>query len=405
MTRALLLLLDILSRWERKDALDHDQVPKGMSLEISIQSPSDSQHWFQHLFSLRECHPYNPFPQGSGSRNDLATGSFSIKHNTDETHCIRNGALRYLDCPDGAILRLCGKLLDLNYRIVPRHGTRRKRKTFPRIEIVTGLAFRRQCHRKLSSNVVSKVITESFVCLEDMRKLKKLVKTGFPSTLRRLSIFKDFDRRHESFTRPSRLALGRVLNKASRELEVLAEAEVFFENPPKLRYRPKLSPQWPNFRRLALTTAELHPEKLNSTITGSLNYPCKRWMPKLKILEIGNSGEWTEEKGHACIFRYTFNERDGPIVTWSSTWPAEKELVLSPDLIQRWQVITSHTGHQLKVKRKPLVGVGLERPYQLSCLHVAVVPWLFLRKDILSGVSKFQLISELHSRFRDRELC
>lgn len=129
------------------------------------------------------------------------------------------------------------------------------------------------------------------------------------------------------------------------------------------------------------------------------------WMPKLEIMEIGNSGEWTEEKGHACIFRYTFNERDGPMVTWSSTWPAEKDLVLSPDLIQKWQVITSHTGHQLKVERKPLVGVGLDWPYQLSCLHVAVVPWLLLKKDILSGLSRFQLINELHSRFRDRELC
>lgn len=215
-----------------------------MSLEISIQSPSDSQHWFQHLFSLRECHPYNPFPPGKrlkkrfGDWFGFVDSQFSIKHNTDETHCIRNGALRYSDCPDGATLRLCGNLLDLNYRIAPRHGTRRKRKTFPRVEIVTGLAFRRQCHRKLSPNVVSKVITESFVCLEDMRsefklsltslssnyqkELKRLVKTGFPSMLRRLSIFKDFGRRHESFTRPPRLALGRVLDKASRELEVLA---------------------------------------------------------------------------------------------------------------------------------------------------------------------------------------
>ncbi|KAK4196155.1 hypothetical protein QBC40DRAFT_352013 [Triangularia verruculosa] len=268
MTRALTLLLETLSRWKKKDFLAENQDLKDMVLEISAHSPSDSQHSWLQMFGLRDSYPYSTSPSGMRLQERFTDWfyfmdrHFVIAKTTDGFHHLQNGYLRIRNLPGGAKARLFGAALELNFRNSPLVGRRRKRNRFPVVEIVTGLCFRRQFHRRLAPSMLGKLI-DSFVCLQDIqhefwvpskiwtasqedyqyeKELSSYLLTpGLPKTVRRLSLFRDFN--HQFTGRESKKPAVRAVPvmaysvfKASRHLEVLSsswitDAADFFKVP------------------------------------------------------------------------------------------------------------------------------------------------------------------------------
>ncbi|KAK0668656.1 hypothetical protein QBC41DRAFT_225771 [Cercophora samala] len=427
-TRALVLLLDILSRWKKKDMLQPQQVSKGMILELSAQSPSDAQHSFLRCFHLRESYPYKVSPDGLKLRKRFKDWfyfmdrSLVVGRKNDEFHHLEGG-IPNRSLPNGAKARLHGTPLELNYRNSPLDHKRRTRNKLPTVELVTGLSFRRQFFRTLAPSMVRKLM-EGLVCLQDFRyefwlpspswqvsdvyfraELKTLLRSGLPTTLRRLSLFRDFDHRFtvQQFNKPApptRKCDSLALAEASHQLEVLSsswitDAADFFAAP------KRESSPWPFLRHLALTTSYLHPERphdlMNSVI--GLAAVAASQMPNLEKMEIWSCGGWRNCLGHACIFRYGFNEVDGSVITWSSTWPDERELVFSKAVIRAWKAVAEGRkgGRPLRVERRPLVDVNIESCFNQWQFHAAVIPRLELKKEVLEGLSRFQLATELKS--------
>ncbi|KAK4196152.1 hypothetical protein QBC40DRAFT_235024 [Triangularia verruculosa] len=437
-TRALIRLLDILSQWKRKDALKEHRA-KGMVLELSAHSPSDVQHHWRHLFPLREDYPYRPLDDHSPyiefSREDKEEcGSL-----TDEFHHIEKGDLRLRNVPHGARARLFGRsLLDFNFRNCPLRRKRRTRTKLPQVELVTGLCFRRQFYRSLRPVVVGRLMKESFPCIQKLnyefwyqnvgpehlheRELPWFLLYRIPATLKKLTLFRDFNltlngqQYWDNYPAASDL-IGGILAIASRNLEVLASSwitdakdflkpydkEFFALHGHKTIGGDILS--WPNLHSLALTATDLHPSSSHGRMNRLLLFAARAAMkmPKLTTMELWNSGGWKPTTAQACVFRYHCSKKDGPTITWCSTWPDDYEFVLNKGVISAWrEVAETHARRTLTVqhiqlgpKELPIYG-----PFIKWRTNGALTGELMLDNEILENISQFQI--ELETLRRPR---
>ncbi|KAH7234432.1 hypothetical protein B0J15DRAFT_570803 [Fusarium solani] len=349
---AVLKLFAILSTWDSTD---------GVTLELSTNSPSDPQHWFKN------------YCFGDGSQGVRNWGS--------SDHGWSNGTR--ISSPNSRTLGRLFETIDLTSRL-----------RLLRVGVVTRLVIRRHLRRRLTASSLRMLLDKlpRLECLlfEPWRQWDPLIQRlrdrgkgicwsqdafmadkstdynmmlegGLPSTLKRLSIFEDFDEIH---MRPIRTSiwpqprpglarigspeLARTIAEQSLQLthlsvSFLIEAFHFFRPEQRLW-------TWHNLEFLSLTSELLRPRRGYIMLWSFLYLAAlvASRMPKLQEMILWNGG-----KGHACAFRYS---RQKAAITIQSTWGVG----LHHTVEAIWQqVLMLHTGCRLHVDVRTISGTAI----------------------------------------------
>ncbi|KAI0191568.1 hypothetical protein F4808DRAFT_474055 [Astrocystis sublimbata] len=278
-------------------------------LDISVHSPSDSEHWFKAL-------TFGPDFGRLGHRQRLT-------EQQDQW--------------------LCQHYLPLF-----------------QIPAITSVFLRQQNRRRWSPNTIAFIFTYCHnvqeIFYEPWREWERgqqrwtdhdykqlcdhLVILNFK--LKRLTIFENSNEQYsrrcnncDLIRQPCSIVSGR-LAQVSLMLEHLsassiADASQFFD-------ARKSSFQWPNLASLALTSQLLTPDgdlgEIHAMLQAALAAAFA--MPQLKTMEI-----WNGRKGFAGLFKYQFIEYRRPAVaTWRGTWG----LALLPELKESWEKLAYKQG-------------------------------------------------------------
>ncbi|UPK95600.1 hypothetical protein LCI18_006535 [Fusarium solani-melongenae] len=327
---AVLKLFAVLSTWDSTD---------GITLELSTNSPSDPQHWFKNY-----C---------------FGDGTQGVRNWGRSDHGWSNGTR--ISSPSSRTLGRLFETIDLTSRL-----------RLLRVDVVTRLVIRRHLRRRLTASSLRMLLDKlpRLECLlfEPWREwvsaghYNRMLESGLPMTLKRLSIFEDFDEIHMRPIRRSlwpqpRPGLARIgfpkLAKtiADRSLQLthlsasfLVDAFYFFRPEQRLW-------TWHNLEFLSLTSELLRPRRRGRIILWSFLYLAAlvaSRMPKLQEMILWNGG-----KGHAYAFRYS---RQRAAITVQSTWG----FVLHHTVEAIWQqVLMLHTGCRLHVDVRTINSAGI----------------------------------------------
>ncbi|KAF4999075.1 hypothetical protein FDECE_11634 [Fusarium decemcellulare] len=184
--------------------------------------------------------------------------------------------------------------------------------------------------------------------------LRGLISSGLPKSLKRLSLFEDFNENISYlFNNPPRSrvqafrlrspAVGAALAHKSLDLEHLSvsymvNAEYFFE-----ACKPTWT--WQHLQSLALTPQYLKEPPDEKGISELL---CQAGQVALQMPRLHTFVLWNGAKGNACAFIYQ-NGGEYPEITWRGTWNLE----LSLGIVEVWQRLTSDIhSRQIRVKKE-----------------------------------------------------
>ncbi|KAI1376912.1 hypothetical protein F4677DRAFT_444722 [Hypoxylon crocopeplum] len=327
--RAIRQLLRTLRTWDN----DIDQIDEGLTLELSVYSPSDSHHAFRN---------YN-HDLGAWGR---AWEIHDPRHGWIHGQRVSNPRIEHISQVYG--------LLETNFRSY-----------LPEVKVVTKLLVLRQTRCYLSFETMCHIL-EGLPRLrhfhyEMWRRIgggnqeitdqekEMILLFHLPGTLRTLTLFEDTNEdinkacasRYLLF--PSRKRepqefLGEECARTSLHLQqisasFLVDAQHFFQ---------AVQPGWVwnNLESLALTsqllTPSADPDETNDMFFAA-GVAATR-MPKLRLMEI-----WYGAKGFAGVFRYNRVSAHVSKITWDGSW----NLGLQPHVAQAWvDVALTHTGFE-----------------------------------------------------------
>ena len=388
-TNALWDLFAILSTWGKKG--EFGVVERGLTLELSAHSPSDSKHFCKELDSRI---------------NDTAWGGSkggSEKRHHDRAHGWKRG--RQIRRPGyDAKMRVFGHPNGLKFDL--RAPSARKMRTLPKVRVVKSLVVRRQFYRAFS---VAKALQPIIQCLSQLENFtyepwRGIVAKGhsgrairdmehhllfldvfkYRRGLRRVSIFEDFNHvLHWRRERKRCTLLGKDLARSSRKFEELyaslnVDAKDFFHafwpgRDPKEKKRV----EWKFLKYLALTSHSLNPWNYDRLVRTAA--AAAQRMPQLEVMELWNGGE-----GHLCIFRY---ERllERPRIQLLSTWGGQ----LGTRARACWGVVArGHSNHH------ELQAESIYLDASLIKSHVSVLHYLVLKRRLLNETSLHQMQTE-----------
>ncbi|RYP76928.1 hypothetical protein DL771_001481 [Monosporascus sp. 5C6A] len=341
---AILKLFLILSTWLKPNVAPHG----GLTLEISIYSPSDSQHTFSGDLHFGP----DPFETEDDERQRLRTH--------DPYHGWRHG--RRLGRP---LMQAISEILNITE---PKF-----RKGLPSVKVVTSLILRRQTRRALSANSLQKIFKslpglecinyepwrEFFRCPQyhQDRGYQNIILTSLPETLKTLTIFEDFNEDYNivhcfhyitrewpyppELVRTPNPSVGAALAYRSLGLERLSasyivDAKDFFR-----ACEPKW--MWDNLTSLTLTSPLLtlckpHPFAINKMLVDAGTAALR--MPQLRTMVI-----WNGMKRNACAFRYQVTA-NSTTLGWCGTWDLELDI----DVLDVWRkAALRYTRHELSI--------------------------------------------------------
>lgn len=161
LSRSLWNLMSILSTWTISvRGSRQNRCQQGLTLELGVFSPSDSKHAFRD-FRLEQDYPYQ-------EEKDLEPKWEAYHERADElrldnlyepSRTWNDNFHSYVSFAVAQRVMSTVKIdLDTpNLSAIP--------KTFPRVEIITGLLIRRQFYRKIAASSLSKLICESLPCI------------------------------------------------------------------------------------------------------------------------------------------------------------------------------------------------------------------------------------------------
>ncbi|KAK2765372.1 hypothetical protein FQN54_008218 [Arachnomyces sp. PD_36] len=377
-------LFIILNTWEQNDDHWND---KGVTLEISAHSISDSQHAFKDFYF--ESDVYSELVE---------------EHNFhDPSHGWING--RRTSTPGiKSIFRILGK--------------RETEPTFnvPDVNAVRSLLIRRQTRRQFGAVAFFQILNSlprlEHINYEPWRDLSRIFQRSrdkgyiftfekfWPKTLKTLTLFEDFNGDFNQHFRKKLVFFGehvrtpsssmsKVLARLSHDqgleqlsASFLVEAEAFF-------HACQSDWIWTNLESLALTSRLLDNiensvkvQKINNMLhTAGV---AARNMPKLEVMEI-----WTGGRQHATVFRY--HAMKGSVaLTWHSVWDLEFE----SRVIKIWENVACESAyghHELRVEKH------LIAPERIQS-HADAIDNLVLRKQVLHPVSLNQIRIEAKKR-------
>ncbi|KAL7944683.1 hypothetical protein V8C42DRAFT_358365 [Trichoderma barbatum] len=321
-------LFATLSTWE----------PNGnLLLDISVHSPSDSEHWFKYL-------TFEPdIPSGECDQRRDPEQSMLAKLN-DQRHSWMDGR-RASAPPVHAMLRLFKEVMGSSQRKNPW------RPRLPLVPAVTGVLLRQQTRRRWNL----RALCFMFACLPRLeevhfepwvewsndeqvwtdRYFQTLLESLNFGPLRRLILFEnsdpqylldhqDFDPVRASTSRVSRAVANASLNLEHLSASFMVDARYFFN-----ARRP--SWKWANLTWLALTSRLLVPYEDLAEIDDMLQVAAAAAMEmqKLDTMEI-----WNGLEGIAMLFKYQRAEGgELATITTRGTW----KLALRPPVLRAWR--------------------------------------------------------------------
>ena len=213
----------------------------------------------------------------------------------------------------------------------------------------------------------------------------------FNSNLKRLVVFENFNQQYPTVMQQFQLgedlskcdtirnpapAVSRMIALASLKLEHLAasfivDASHFFEIEP--------SWEWPNLTSLVLTSKALTPDENSIDIGAMLQAAAAATikMPQLETMEI-----WNGRKGLAALFKYqAFRDIQEGIIIWRGTW----KLTIEPSIIQAWEAVV----HRYDGWRFNLVEERLDEAAIKS--HGDAIHYLMLSSEVIRPISLQQI--------------
>ncbi|KAH6608972.1 peroxisomal abc transporter [Trichoderma cornu-damae] len=367
-------LFGALKSWEKVVEPDF----RGMTLELSIHSPSDSRYLCRGVHA-KDLDRQTPLAQGR----------------TDSGSSVRvEGALARVF--GGYVhIKFCHRLPRLNLVkrfIIPRH-TRRRFTSFTLHQILHGLP--------RLEYLAYEPWRQFLDTMQDMvdAGYVNLVKGSLPVGLKHVVFLEDHEYGEATIPEPSGSAEEAPTRKpnpyfgaalASRSLgfenlsaSFLVEARDFFR-----AYKPEWI--WRDLRSLTLTSQYLDSQRSSHEINGMLQAAGEAAlaMPMLQTLEIWNGGA-----GQAAIFRYHGGRGEAAVIAWTGTW----DLVFSPHVVAAWQRVglKHHRCQTLAVERRPIANAHDIRGF-------GDVMELLRTKE---HVASWQSMNELRYEVENRCMC
>ncbi|KAL2867734.1 uncharacterized protein BJX67DRAFT_380677 [Aspergillus lucknowensis] len=351
-------LFSTLSAWE----------PNGnLLLDISIHSPSDSEHWFKYL-------TFGPdIPSDECDRGLCAEQSMLVKLDDPQHGWI--AGRRDSAPPNDGIHKVFDEIMGEG----PFDDDEQENQWWqqlPLVPVVTGVLLRQQTRRRWKPTALAQM----FARLPRLREIyyepwrewyktqqrwtdqsfRSLFQSLASSQLRRLVLFENFNQQYPlGFMRsvsgcdPIRIPtsdVSRAVAKASLELEHVSAS--FIVDASDFFHTREPSWKWPRLTSLALTSRLLAPDESPIEIDNMLRAAAAAAMkmPNLETMEI-----WNGQEGLAMLFRYQVTGGGGPaMITWRGTW----EFALRPPVVLAWEAVAlEHRGHG-SVIVKELLEVG-----------------------------------------------
>ncbi|UKZ92843.1 uncharacterized protein TrAFT101_007777 [Trichoderma asperellum] len=388
----------VLSSWDRSSSV---------SLDISVYSTSDPEHWFKYLtFEPDDDEDDASSNQGyshvSRFNQAVPCGVDDARHRWDTTgwgvitaqSAVQNVFTRILGDPSGEFEDEQTDHLEWWRELPP-------------VPAITRLLLRQQTRRRWEPEAIAEMLARlPRLCelhfepwrewdnlLQETTDLGYLTLLESPSIrrLNRFTLFENFNERYVhaylemdcSRIRSPNLTLSRILSEISTNYESLSasfmvDADGFFaldESQPRKT--------WPNLRHLFLTSQLLAPDQDTTRVTNMLQAAARVavYMPKLETLQI-----WNGRKKLAALFKYEPAKEQGQIstITWKGTW----EFLLQPSVIQAWRSLASETSqHRMRVIYETIGGD------QVQC-HGDAMLLLELPEVVIRHVSLRQIRNE-----------
>ncbi|OAA57646.1 hypothetical protein SPI_07305 [Niveomyces insectorum RCEF 264] len=390
LTAAFKRLFATLSTWE----------PNGnLLLDISVHSPSDSQHWFKYL----TFEPDLPFDERN--QNWCAETAMLEKlddHNHDWCAGRRKSPPKRIAIEKVFEGITGGGPFDGEEFYTPVW------RDLPLAPAVTGLLLRQQTRRQWWAKALDQLLSRlpglQEIHYEPWREWSRHMQAGadhsFPrllkwfasSHVRRLVLFENFDPQYTlrlSECDPVRIPAPNVAEAiacASLALEQLSAS--FMVDAADFFCAREPSWEWPNLTSMALTTRLLAPDTSANAIDGMLLAAAAAAinMPNLKTMEL-----WNAQAGLAMLFRYESTGNGLPaVLTLRGTW----EFELRPRVAQAWEAVARKPRGQGSVIVKELVGIGVVRWSHGDAIH-----HLKLLNPVVRPVSLWQI--RMEHRLRD----
>ncbi|TDZ67550.1 hypothetical protein CTRI78_v002781 [Colletotrichum trifolii] len=344
-TTAFRNLFSILSTWD----------PHGdLSLDISIYSPSDSEHWFKYLTFVPDTVSDTP---GEGE----VEKAMSNRDYHDPQHGLVAG-FRHSAPPKYAIRKVFHSVMEMG----PFDSDQLELQWWdqlPSVPAVTSLLLRQQNRRRWKPASLAHMFARfprlqvvhyepwrewDFMQSHTDRAYRYLFTSiqNSNNSLKRLVVFENFNQQYPTTIQQFRdgvewvgcdrirkpdPTVSQLVALASLKLEHLAasfiaDASQFFE------IRPDW--EWPNLTSLVLTSRLLTPDENSNEIGTMLRAAAAAAMkmPRLQTMEI-----WNGRIGLAALFRYQASrDIQQAVIVWRGTW----RLAMEPSTIQAWEAVT-----------------------------------------------------------------
>ncbi|KAF9869595.1 hypothetical protein CkaCkLH20_12892 [Colletotrichum karsti] len=380
-------LLWALIAWEDGDEL---------TLDISVYSPSDTQHWFKYLSFHPDTHRGECSPL---QRN----GHYQGTPIDDPDHGWVAG--RQTSTPDWYAV-------DILFERIMGQGpfrteTQEKNwwQTLPLVPAVTTVLLRQQTRRRWKP-VTLKHMLERFpnmkeLCYEPWREWDRelvrltniesesLVEMFATTRLSNLAIFENFHRSYppswiNQFARRPSPVVSRKIAKVSLKLVTLSacfitDASYFFE-------AREESWNWENLTSLALTSKLLTHDVDAASINEMLRLAAEAalHMPKLEVMEL-----WNGRERVAMLFRYQKAKNgQSAVITVRGTF----QLALDPEVIEAWNAVATQLGHGWVDIQSSIINPNTIRS------HGDAIRQLGLSTQVVRPVSLQQILDEHEDR-------
>lgn len=406
-------LFSVLSTWESKGNL---------LLDISVHSPSDSEHWFKYLtfepdISSDECGRYlceePPLVKLDDHQHGWTAGNRDYVPSSADIHKVFDEIMGEGPfCNDEQENQWWQQLplVPAVTGILLRQQSRRRWKPtalaqmFSRLPQLQGIHYEPwrewytiqqhctdecECYSVSSSFLLYCLpLTTSPTLVFDVA-FQSLFESLAPSRLRRLVLFENFNQQYPiSFSssatgcdaiRTPAFNVSEAVARASLNLEHLSasfivDASYFFDARKPLW-------RWPDLTSIALTSQLLAPDESPAEIDNMLRSAAAAamTMPRLETMEI-----WNGREGLAMLFRYQLARGGGPaVITCRGTW----EFALRTPVVQAWEGVALKNHGQGCVIVKYLLNDGIES-------HGDAIHHLKLSSPVIRPISLQQIRME-----------
>ncbi|CAG9989608.1 unnamed protein product [Clonostachys byssicola] len=342
-------LFSVISNWAPDSCL---------SLDISVYSASDRDHWFKYL-------TFEPDAPPKAGRHDqeldpetVLARQYDHRHQWEESDLDRHPQ-QWQRLPlvplQSAIEKVFVQIMGIgdNYNAQDKDWCRQ----LPQVPAVTRILLRQQTRRRWNYADLAEIFAHlprlrelwyepwrewdnGFQEMKDEEFIIDLLQSPPLRRLSSLTIFENFNDRYaqaympihcEEVRTPS-FDISQMLSSISVNFDHLSasfmvDAGDFFGaeecQPPQ---------RWPNLKSLVLTSEMLDPYESHTNIMDMLRKAALRsaYMPQLETMEIWNGGV-----GLAALFRYDGRTQPS-ILEWRSTW----DIKLGLSVIRAWEAVS-----------------------------------------------------------------